>query len=89
MGVTSRGKHGRALSTVGAAIVAPGIILVVQLVFFGMPLGLWLRGVDGGLRYLPGAWGTEDRLFDASNSVALYTERPPGEEPGEYPSPAG
>jgi hypothetical protein len=45
--------------------------------------------VDGGLRYLPGEWPTEDRLFDPSNSVAIYTERPAGEEPGDYPSPAG
>ena len=45
--------------------------------------------VDGGQRYLPGEWPSEDRLFDPSNSVTLYTERPPGEQPGEYPSPAG
>ena len=45
--------------------------------------------VDGGLRYLPGEWGSEDRLFDPANAVDLYTERPPGEEPGTYPSPAG
>ena len=45
--------------------------------------------VDQGRRYLPGEWPSEERLFDPSNSVTLYTERPPGEEPGNYPSPAG
>ncbi len=44
---------------------------------------------DQGLRYLPGEWGTEDRLFDPSHSVFLYTERPTGEDPPDYPSPAG
>ena len=32
---------------------------------------------------------SEDRLFVQDGGVAIYTERPPGEEPGEYPSPAG
>ena len=44
--------------------------------------------VDGGLRYLPGEWGTEDRLFDPANSVTSTPSDPPGEEPGTYPSPA-
>ena len=34
---------------VGSALIAPAVILAVQLVFFGMPLGLWLRGVVLGL----------------------------------------
>ena len=34
--------------TVGV-LAAPALIVVVQLVFFGMPLGLWLRGVVLGL----------------------------------------
>jgi hypothetical protein len=50
--------------------------------------GMW-RFVDGGLRYLPGEWTEEDRLFVEDGSVAMYMERPPGEEPGDYPSPAG
>lgn len=45
---------------------------------------------DGGARYLPGAWPTDEiALFDPEGAVSIYTERPPGEEPGEYPSPAG
>ena len=30
-------------------VAAPAVILAVQLIFFGMPLGLWLRGVILGL----------------------------------------
>ncbi|MFM8482471.1 MAG: hypothetical protein ACKOBT_03870 [Actinomycetota bacterium] len=44
---------------------------------------------DGGKRYLPGEWGTEDRLFIDEGAVSLYTTPPPGEEPPSYPSPAG
>ena len=50
--------------------------------------GMW-RFPDGGLRFLPGEWTEEDRMFVQEGSVAIYTERPPGEEPGTYPSPAG
>ena len=32
-----------------SALAAPAMILAVQLVFFGMPLGLWLRGVVLGM----------------------------------------
>ncbi len=32
-----------------SAIAAPATILAVQLIFFGMPLGLWLRGVVLGM----------------------------------------
>src|SRR5688572_26799261 len=32
-----------------SALAAPAVIFAVQLVFFGMPLGLWLRGVVLGL----------------------------------------
>ena len=45
--------------------------------------------VDGGLRYLPGAWTTDEKLFDPDGAVAIYTTPPPGEERGDYPSPAG
>ena len=45
--------------------------------------------VDGGKRFLPGQWPTEDKLFDPAGAVALYTTPPPGEAPGNYPSPAG
>jgi hypothetical protein len=50
--------------------------------------GMW-QYVNGGARYLPGEWPTEDELFDRSNSVAIYEERPPAEEVPDYPSPAG
>jgi hypothetical protein len=45
--------------------------------------------VDGGQRYLPGQWPTTDKMFDPTGAVALYTTPPPGEAPGNYPSPAG
>ncbi len=45
--------------------------------------------VDGGKRYLPGEWGTEDRLFVADGGVSIYDTPPAGEEPPSYPSPAG
>ncbi len=45
--------------------------------------------VDGGKRYLPGEFPTEDKLFDPEGAVTLYESAPPGEEPPEYPSPAG
>jgi hypothetical protein len=41
--------------------------------------------VDGGTRYLPGDWPTEDRLFNPEGAVALYETAPPGEEPIDYP----
>lgn len=45
--------------------------------------------VDGGRRYLPGQWPTEDKLFDPAGAVAIYDTPPAGEELGDYPSPAG
>lgn len=45
--------------------------------------------VDGGRRYLPGDWPSEDKLFDPTGAVAIYLTPPPGEERAEYPSPAG
>jgi hypothetical protein len=45
--------------------------------------------VDGGKRYLPGAWPTEDKLFNPDGAIAIYLTPPPGEEGGDYPSPAG
>ena len=45
--------------------------------------------VDGGKRYLPGAWPTEDKAFDPTGAVSLYDVPPPGEAPPTYPSPAG
>lgn len=44
--------------------------------------------VDGGKRYLPGEWGTEDRLFLTEGSVSIYTTPPKGEEPPSYPRPS-
>ena len=45
--------------------------------------------VDGGQRYLPRQWPADDKMFDPTGAVALYTTPPPGEAPGDYPSPAG
>ncbi len=47
------------------------------------------RFPDGGKRYLPGEWPTEDKLFQNDGTVTIYTTPPPGEEPKDYPSPAG
>lgn len=47
------------------------------------------RFVDGGTRYLPGAWPTEERLFDPDGAVAIYDTPPEGEAPPVYASPAG
>jgi len=44
--------------------------------------------VDGGTRYLPGEWPTEEKLFVADGAVTIYDTAPPGEERGDYPSPA-
>jgi hypothetical protein len=45
--------------------------------------------VDGGRRYLPGEWPTEEKLFDPAGAVTIYETPPPGEAPKQYPSPAG
>jgi len=45
--------------------------------------------VDGGKRYLPGDWPTEDKLFDPEGAVTIYDTPPPGEEAPQYPSPGG
>lgn len=44
--------------------------------------------VDGGKRYLPGEWPTEEKLFVLDGAVAIYDNPPAGEERGDYPSPA-
>ncbi len=50
--------------------------------------GMW-QYVDGGKRYLPGDWPTEDKLFDPEGAVTIYEIAPPEETPPDYPSPAG
>ena len=45
--------------------------------------------VDGGKRYLPGEYPTEDKFFNPEGAVPIYTVPPPGEAPPTYPSPAG
>ena len=46
--------------------------------------------VDGGARYRIGEWPEEDtRAFDPEGAVAFYETAPEGEEPPDYPSPAG
>lgn len=48
------------------------------------------RYVDGGRRYLPGAWpDTPPAVFDPAGTVTIYTEPPPGETVPDYPSPRG
>jgi hypothetical protein len=52
-------------------------------------VGLW-RFVQGGKRYLPGEWpDSPPDLFDPVDTTTIYEEPPPGEEPVQYPSPAG
>ncbi|HUS43567.1 MAG TPA: ABC transporter substrate-binding protein [Ilumatobacteraceae bacterium] len=50
--------------------------------------GMWAF-VDGGKRYLPGEWPTENKLFDPEGAVTIYEVAPPEETPPDYPSPAG
>jgi hypothetical protein len=48
-----------------------------------------MKFVDGGKRYLPGEWPTEDKLFVQDGAVAIYDTAPASETPPSYPSPAG
>ena len=50
--------------------------------------GMWAF-VDGGQRYLPGEWPTDNKLFDPDGAVTIYDTPPPEETPPDYPSPAG
>ena len=43
---------------------------------------------EGGRRFLPGTWTTDERAFDKNGAVTIYESRPPGEVPKDYPSPA-
>ena len=45
--------------------------------------------VDGGKRYLPGEWPSDETLFQPDGAVAVYDFAPAGEEPRDFPSPAG
>ena len=45
--------------------------------------------VDGGRRYEPGEWPVDDKMFVKDGAVFLYVTWPKGEEPPNYPSPAG
>ncbi len=47
-----------------------------------------VRFVDGGKRYLPGAWTDEVKLFDEDGSILIYDSPPESERPPSYPSPA-
>jgi hypothetical protein len=48
------------------------------------------RLVDGGKRYMPGQWPTEPiPFFKDEGTVTIYSERPEGFKPKEYPSPPG
>ena len=48
-----------------------------------------LMYVDGGKRYLPGEWPSEDKLFVPEGAVAVYDTPPADEAPRDFPSPAG
>ena len=48
-----------------------------------------MKFVDGGKRYLPGEWPSEDKLFVQDGAVAIYDTAPASETPPSYPSPAG
>lgn len=48
-----------------------------------------MKFVDGGKRYLPGEWPTEDKLFVQDGAVSIYDTAPASETPPSYPSPAG
>lgn len=51
--------------------------------------GMW-RFVDGGKRYLPGAWTEDDsKAFDPEGTITLLEAPPEDETPPDYPSPAG
>src|SRR5690606_37532989 len=41
--------------------------------------------VDGGKRYLPGTWPSEDKFFVPDGAVTIYDVPPPGEAPPTYP----
>ncbi len=45
--------------------------------------------VDGGRRYLPGAWTGDVKLFDDEGAITIYDEPPESERAPDYPSPAG
>lgn len=48
--------------------------------------GMW-RYVDGGARYLPGAWTEELRVFDPEGSETILDAPPEGETVPDYPAP--
>lgn len=48
-----------------------------------------MKFVDGGKRYLPGEWPSEDKMFVDEGAVALYDVSPADETYPSYPSPAG
>lgn len=48
-----------------------------------------MRFVDGGKRYLPGAWDGTLKLFQEEGSVTILQTPPADETPPDYPSPAG
>jgi hypothetical protein len=45
--------------------------------------------VDGGRRYEPGSWPVDDKMLLKDGAIFLYDTWPKGEEPPNYPSPAG
>jgi hypothetical protein len=50
--------------------------------------GMW-EYVDGGKRFLPGSFTTDDsKVFDPAGAIDLLETRPAAETPKDYPSPA-
>jgi hypothetical protein len=44
---------------------------------------------DGGKRYLPGEWTSDTKAFEPNGAKTIYDSPPSGEQPKQYPSPAG
>jgi hypothetical protein len=48
--------------------------------------GMW-QYVDGGTRYLPGAWPSDLKVFDPAGATTVYDSPPASEASKQYPSP--
>jgi hypothetical protein len=45
------------------------------------------RYADGGKRYFPGTWTSDEKAFVATGSVTIYEKIPAAEQPKTYPTP--
>jgi hypothetical protein len=48
--------------------------------------GMW-QYVDGGTRYLPGAWPSDLKVFDPAGAITVYDSPPASEASKQFPSP--